>query len=198
MSVVQDFQVSGLFPSVVSAQVSTAQYFPRVLGSSIGNQSAAASSTTATGQLIVPGNSVLNGQWFDVLVSASFLDGTGDPSSTAKLELVANTGTVASPTYTVLANATTSAPGLNASQEVSFRVSLIGNSASGVVSGFYTGIKAGALVTTVLTDNNLSGVNFNNSTGQPFGLLVRATFSATATAPLLNVAKLTQFQIVQQ
>lgn len=190
MSVINDFQVSGLFPSVVSANSAAIQYFPRLLGSSIGVQSVAPSSTSAAGQLVVPGNSELNGQWFDVLVAVSFTDGSGDPSSTGTLTVSANTGTVTSPTYVVLKAVTSAAPALANSFEIALKLSLFGNSASGIVQGIVSGTNAGVIVAATEISNNLSGINMGSAL--PFGLVVGATFSA---ANASNVAKLTQFQI---
>jgi hypothetical protein len=188
MSVINDFQVSGLFPSVVSASSSAIQYFPRLLGSSIGVQSVAPSATSAAGQLVVPGNNVLNGQWFDVLVGVSFFDASGNPSSTGTLSVVANTGTISSPTYTVL-KAVTATPALAAPFEIALKLSLFANSASGVLQGIATGTNAGAIVAAAEI-TNLSGINMGSAV--PFGLVVGATFSVANAG---NVAKLTQFQI---
>lgn len=192
MSVINDFQVSGLFPSVVSAAVSTAQYFPRLLGSSIGVQSVAPSSTSAAGQLVVPGNSELEGQYFDVFVAGNILSGA-DASETAFVELVANTGTITSPSYTSIATTglvdiDTVAPG---NHVFGIRCSMVGTTASGIVGGSYSALVDGVLKNgTPKQTTALSGISM--SSALPFGLAVRITFSA---ADAVNVAKLTQFQI---
>lgn len=189
MSVIQDFQVNGLFPSVVSANVSTVQYFPRFLGASIGVQSVAPSATSAAGQLPVPGNNIVNGQQFSVILGASFSDGSGDPSATATLSLYANTGTVTTPVYTLLGSATSAAPSLAGAQDIALKFELFGTTASGVLQGTYSGTKAGVAVSgTEIT--NLSGINFG--LGLPFGLVAAATFS---TANAGNKASLYQFQL---
>ena len=192
MSVINDFQVSGLFPSVVSAATTSAQYFPRLLGSSIGVQSVAPSATSAAGQLIVPGNSELEGQFFDVFVAGNITSGS-DASETAIVDLVANTGTISSPSYTVIASTglvdiDVVAPG---NHVFGIKASLLGTTASGIVGGVYTatvdGVKKGTPPTQVTA---LSGISM--AAALPFGLAVRVTFSAADSA---NVAKLTQFQI---
>jgi hypothetical protein len=189
MSIVNDFQVNGLFPSVVSANVSTVQYFPRLLGTSIGVQSVAPSATSAAGQLVVPGNNEVNGQQFNVILGASFLDGSGDPSATAKLSLYANTGTVTSPVYTLLGSATTTAPTLAGAQDIALEFKLFGTTQSGVLQGTYSGTQNGnAVAGTEIT--NLTGINFGLAT--PFGLVAAATFG---TANAGNKASLYQFQI---
>ena len=189
MSIINDFQVNGLNPSVVSANTSSVQYFPRLLGTSIGVQSVAPSSTSAAGQLVPNGNNVLNGQQFNVILGASFFDGSGDPSATATLSLYANTGTVTSPTYTLLGSATTGAPATNVGQDIALEFKLFGTTSSGVLQGVYSGTKAGVIVSaTEIT--TLSGINFGLAT--PFGLVAAATFSSGNAS---NVAKLYQFQI---
>jgi hypothetical protein len=203
--IINDFQVNGLFPSVVSAAVTTAQYFPRILGTSIGVQSVAPSASSAAGQLVVPGNNELNGQWFQVLVGATFSPDASDSSATGTLELVANTGTILTPIYTVVATATTAAPAFAGSQDVALKVSMYGTTKSGIVQGSYTGVKGGVLIAATTLTNNLSGINFGQANPpnlsnplnptNPFGLVVRATFSSAVTSPLLNVARLYQFQI---
>jgi hypothetical protein len=189
MAIVNDFQVNGLFPSVVSANVSTVQYFPRLLGTSIGVQSVAPSATSAAGQLVIPGNNELNGQWFTVNLVASFLDGSGDPSATAKLSLYANTGTVTSPVYTLLGSSTTSAPALAGAQDIGLKFTMFGTTQSGVLQGTYSGSQNGnAVAGTEIT--NLTGINFGLAI--PLGLVAAATFSS---ANASNKASLYQFQI---
>jgi hypothetical protein len=197
MSVIADFQVNGLNPSVVSAASSGIQYFPRLLGASIGVQSVAPSATSAAGQLVVPGNNELNGQWFDVYVGAEMTPGAAQASVTATLELVANTGTVTSPTYTSLAStgAVDIAPSLDVPAIMGIKASLLGTTGSGVVGGTYSALFNNTLENSspkVLTAA-LSGVNFGLA--NPFGLVVRVTFS---TASSTNIAKLFQFQIAAQ
>jgi hypothetical protein len=77
---------------------------------------------------------------------------------------------------------------------------LFGDSSSGLVSGYYTGMAAGAfknqagVAASVVLQNNLSGINFSPTAvgSYPFGLLVRATFG---TSDASNTASLYQFQI---
>jgi hypothetical protein len=193
MSVIGDFQVNGLFPSVVGGTGTTVKYFPRVLGTAgpNGGQSVAPSTTSAAGQLAVPGNSSVNGQLFNVELAASFGNDSGDPSGTVELALYANTGTVSSPSYTKIATtgaATPAAQPLHAA----LRVSLIGDSKSGIVSGFQTGVKGdGTLVTLAALTAGLTGINFAN--GLPFGLVAGVVFGSSDAS---NTASLYQFQII--
>lgn len=194
MTVINDFQVSGLFPSVVSAASTAVQYFPRLLGSSIGVQSVAPSAASAAGQLVVPGNSELEGQFFKVLVAGNIISGA-DASETAIIDLVANTGTISTPSYTVIASTglvdiDVVAPG---NHVFGISATLLGTSASGIVGGVYSATVDGVLKnSTPKQTTALSGINLAASL--PFGLVVRVTFSAADSA---NVAKLTQFQIAQ-
>lgn len=194
MSVINDFQVSGLFPSVVSAAVSTAQYFPRLLGTSIGVQSVAPSATSAAGQLVIPGNSELENQWTTVLIAGQAVAGAAAGSATVTVLVRANTGTVTSPSYTTIASLTTQALAPIAdgvSNNFGFRIQLLGSTASGTVGGNYTALYNNTPKASGALDAQLSGISLASAT--PFGLVVSATFSS-ATAG--NVAKLTQFQII--
>src|SRR5208282_271391 len=104
MVVLNDFQVNGLNPSVVSASSSSVQYFPRLLGSSIGVQSVAPSATSSVGQLAVPGSSRLNAQVLNVIAAGTVVGGSGAPSETVEIALYAQTAAVgASPSYTKIA-----------------------------------------------------------------------------------------------
>jgi hypothetical protein len=196
MTVINDFQVNGLFPSIVSTLSTVQQYFPRLLGSSIGVQSVAPSATSAAGQLVVPGNNELNGQRFSVLVGGSVVGGASAASTNVTIILRANTGTVASPSYTTIAS--TGAVALNpvndgVAENFFMKVQLFGTTASGVVSGTQestlstTRVAAGALTA------DLSGINLGLAT--PFGLVVGVAFSVASTGSP-NVASLNQFQIV--
>lgn len=192
MSVIADFQVNGLFPSVVGGVGTAAKYFPRILGLNgpNGGQSVAPSSSSAQGQLAVPGNSVLNGQWFDVLVGLSVGSDSGDPSGTVTIELAANTGSVTTPSYTVIAATSAIVPATQPLQ-VALKASLFGDSKSGIVTGVYTALANSALNnSTPKVITALSAINMGAAL--PFGLVLRATFG---TSDATNTASLYQFQI---
>lgn len=194
MSVIADFQVSGLFPSTVGGLGTTAKYFPRALGASIGVQSVAPSSSSAAGQLSVPGNNELNGQWFDVLVALSYGSDSGDPSGTVKVELVANTGTVTTPSYTVIASTDAYVP-LREPGQIALKAQLVADSKSGLLCGSYLALTNGVVdnSTPKALDAILSGINMG--AGVPFGLAVRVTFGTTDAT---NTASLYQFQVAAQ
>lgn len=200
MTVLNDFQVNGSSPSIVSTLSTTQQYFSRVLGTAgpNGGQSVAPSATSAAGQLAVPGNNSLNGQNFSVLIGGSVVAGAADSSTNCTIILRANTGTVTTPVYTTIAS--TGAVALNpvndgVAENFLMSVDLFGTTASGIVQGF----QASQLSTTlnsasvVALTNNLSSINFGSAV--PFGLVVGVAFSVAQTAAP-NVATLNQFQIV--
>lgn len=202
MSVIADFQVNGLFPSTVGGIGTAIKYFPRILGTSIGNQSVAPSATSAAGQLVVPANGELNGQNFRVRIAGDVLDFTG--GTTYNVVLYANTGTVASPNYVALAS--TGAVGSANTARASFNldVNLFGTTLAGNVGGYYNSVtQTPAGVQTAKAqaalDNPLTGINFNAGQASPpgngiaFGLVVGITF---ATSVAQNAANLYQFQIV--
>jgi hypothetical protein len=196
MSVIGDFQVNGSSPSIVSTLSTAQQYFPRLLGTSIGVQSVAPSASSAAGQLAVPGNSILNGQNFSVLIGGSVVAGAADSSTHVTVILRANVGSVASPSYTTIA--TTGAVALNpvadgVAENFFMQVDLFGTTATGIVSGTQQSILSTTRVAAGALTADLSGINFASAV--PFGLVVGVAFSVAQTAAP-NVATLNQFQIV--
>lgn len=202
MSVLADFQVNGLNPSVIGGTGVAIKYFPRLLGSAIGVQSVAPSATSAAGQLVPPAFNELNGRTFKVQAAGTVLPFTGGGTYTVSLQ--ANTGTVASPSYTTIAS--TGAITLASATPVNFMldVTLMGNTAVGKLDGYYQGSTNGALAVTGGTaqreiDAALSGLNFgtgltsSGNQGVPFGLVVGVTFSVSLAQ---NSASLYQFQVI--
>lgn len=204
MSVFADFQVSGLFPSIVGGTGTAIKYFPRILGTSGpgGGQSVAPSATSAAGQLVVPANGEVNGQNLRVQIAGDVLNFTG--GTTYNVTLSGNTGTVAAPNYVVLAS--TGAVGAANTARASFNldVVLFGTTLAGNVGGYYNSVTqtpAGVQTSKAQAalDNPLTGVNFNAGQSSPagngiaFGLVVAVTF---ATSVASNAANLYQFQIL--
>jgi len=192
MSVLNDFLVNGSNPSVVGGTGTTVKYFPRLFGG-FDVQSTAPSATSNAGQLVVPGNNTLNAQWFDVLVGGRILSGVADSSVTAKVSLYAQTAAAgATPSYTEIATTgLLTAPLENTSYAFGLKVSLFGESASGVVRGFQSGILGANNISAGNLTNNLSAINFANAA--PFGLVVGVTYSNSDAG---NAGYLNQFQIV--
>jgi hypothetical protein len=194
MSVLADFLVNGLNPSTVGGTGTAVKYFPRLFGG-FNVESTAPSATSSTGQLVVPGNSALEAQWFEVLVGGTILSGVADSSVTAKASLYANTAALgAAPSYTEIATTgLLTAPLENTSYGFALKVQLFGSTKSGVVRGFQNGIFGANNIAQASLTNNLSGISMASSA--PFGLVVGVTFG---TGNSTNKASLFQFQITQE
>lgn len=191
MSVINDFQVSGLFPSVIggTAISNTLTYFPRLLGTSIGVQSVAPSSSSAVGQLNVNGNNELNAQWFDVLIGG-YVSEPSDPSQSVEVRLYAQTSsTLSSPSYTQIATTGAKSPS-GVAQNFGLKVSLLGDTKSGLVHGLYTGVAPDGTLVSLAAVTSLSGISMAQAV--PFGLVVGAIVNA---ADANTKVYLTQFQI---
>ena len=209
MFIIQDFGVNGQFPSTVGGTGTAIKYFGRNAAFAAGatwTSPVTPSSTNANGALIVPADNKLNGQLLEVVASGAFLPGTTITSSeTVKVELYAVTGTLTSPTYTLLADigASAFAPGVDGIwYNFSFDVLLQGNNDSGIVGGVYTSVVNNTVErNNVALQNSLTGIVFGqNGTvnavpgalGGPFGLVVGITFSQSGSD---NKGKLYEFSI---
>lgn len=192
MSVINDFGVNGLNPSVVGGTGTSVKYFPRLLGTSIGVESVAPSATSSNGQLVVNGFSELNAQWFKVSVGGDILSGVADSSVTVEVALYANTAALGvAPSYTKIATTgALTAPLANTSYAFGLDVDLLGDTASGVVRGFQRGIFGANNIASASLTNNLSSINMGSQA--PFGLVVGVTFGSSDAG---NSANLRQFQI---
>lgn len=198
MSVIQDFQVNGLNPSTVGGVGTTAKYFPRVLGTSIGNFSAAPSATNAAGQISVPAFGELQGQKFKVVAAGDVLPFTG--GGTFTIDIVANTGTIATPVYNTIA--TTGAITLASATAVNWfleaHVSGTNNvgATPGTLQGFYWGSQNNTNVVMTALPFQPTALDFVKGQASPqgnvLGLVARATFSVSLAQ---NFARLYQFQI---
>jgi hypothetical protein len=211
MSVIADYQVSGLFPSTVGGTGSAVEkYFPRLLGNAIGAVPLTPSATSSAGQLVVPGMSVLNGQLFKVKAAGNVLSFTG--GTTYVISLWANTALPgATAAYFLLGNTTAIGVAGTVPVQWAFDMSLQGDSASGNVSGFYTCVVNGVLIrNNVLTATLLTGINFNGITpaglstasggpgsgggsATPFGIVASVNFASSVAG---NSAKLFQLQVI--
>lgn len=198
MSVIADFQVNGLNPSTVGGVGTAAKYFPRVLGSSIGNFSAAPSAASAAGQLSLPAFGELQGQAFKVILAGDVLPFTGGGNFT--IDLVANTGTVATPSYAAIAS--TGAIALASATPVNWflEATLVGTNNSGatpgLLSGYFSGSQNNTNVALTAITNPPSGLDFVKGQatvqGNVLGLVARVTFSVSLAQ---NFARLYQFQV---
>jgi len=190
-----DFQVNGLNPSIVGGTGNTAvKYFPRrqfMAGSTFNTQSNAPSASNAYGQLVVPGLNELNGQLFSAAAAGTIGNDTGDPSGTFDVTIYANTGSVTSPNYVVMATTGIFAPVVPGTQSWAIKMTLEGDSASGLCGGSYSAYVNGVAQGTPPTATAvLSGINFGAAI--PFGLVVGVKFG---TSDASNTASLYQFTI---
>ena len=217
MSVVQDFQVSGVLQSVVSGLGSTVKYFPRPNVSS-GNQVLLPSATNATGQLGISnairtfiGNGAgmfgvtggkLLGQMFRVVLAGQINQASG---GTSTVSLYANNGSLFNdgspanpgPSYTQIAS--TGAQSGNQPWMIEAEISMpsfVGLSGPPVapspIVGQYSAMFGGAFHNTNNTNPwvTLDSPENNN----PF-FVVGVTFGTSNSA---NSAALYQFQILDE
>lgn len=191
MSVIADFLVNGLNPSTVGGIGTAAKYFPALFGG-FNTLSVAPSATSAAGQLVVPGNNVLNGQLFDVLVAGNLIAGSAAGSESVTVDLVANVGTVSTPSYTVIGSTGAYAPPVDGVEHsFAIKAELYGDTLSGIVGGEYVSMIDGLKQNSSPKDATaLTGINMGSSA--PFGLAVRVTFSVSNAN---NAAKLYQLQV---
>jgi hypothetical protein len=200
-----NWQVSGTYPSTVGGTGTTAKYFPAPSGQ-INTTGTAPSATNAAGQLDVPGRNIVNGRAFGIVAAGNFEVGSGGACPNVLIEVVANTGTVTSPSYTVImTSGQITAQNLTGTfYDWFFDAEVIGSTGSGTLTGLYSAVIDGSVVrNNVVLTNNLSGLAFgptaaqaqssNQTTTDPvFGLLVRVTFSVSEPG---NAANMYQFEL---
>ena len=186
-----NWQVSGQYPSTVGGTGTAAKYFP-VPSGLIGISGTAPSATSAVGQLAVEGRHILNGQTFEIRAGGNFEVGSGGACPGVTIDVVANTGTVLVPVYTVLGTtgAITAQNLTGTFYDWFFKFNVQGSNGSGTLQGTYLAVVDGSIVnsTTKVLDHTLSGLIWGptvpsapnqNQTDPVFGLLVRATFSVS-------------------
>ena len=153
----------------------------------------------------MPGRNILNGQQFEIQASGNFEVGSGGACPNVLIELVANTGTVTSPTYTVIASSgEITAQNLTGTYYDWFvKATVQGSTQSGTLQGSYLFMADGVIEnsTPKALDHTLTDLVFgptaaqqqssNQSQTDPvFGLLVRVTFSVSESG---NAANMFQF-----
>jgi hypothetical protein len=186
-----NYSVNGAFQSTVGGSGTSRQFFPSLPGPSIGVANLVPSSTNAKGQLPVPGSNKLNGQPFIVNVAGWI---SSDPSiacPSVTIDLVANTGTIASPTYTTIASTGAVVAGNFDQDQFWIRCDFLGDTLSGLLTGRYFATFNGtAQNSTPKATTNLTGINMGSE--PPFGLLVGVTFSVSGAK---NLASLSNFSL---
>ena len=203
---INNWQISGQFPVTVGGTGLTAKYFPAPSGQ-IGVTGTAPSSSNAAGQLAVPGGNRLNGQQFTIQATGNYEVGSGGACPNVTIDLVANTGTIASPSYTVLGSsgAVTAQNLTGTFYDWSIRAAVNGSTGSGLLQGIYTAVVDGVIEnsTPKALDHTLTGLVFGVTattqstpnglgTDPVFGLLVRVTFSVSESG---NSANMFEFAI---
>lgn len=198
-----NWQVNGTFPVTVGGTGITAKYFPAPSGL-INTIGTAPSATNAAGQLDVPGRNILNGIPFGIVAAGNFEVGAGGACPSVTIEIVANTGTVTSPVYTVImtSGAITAQNLTGTFYDWFFDAEVQGSTGSGTLQGRYSAVVDGTVVRNNVTlTNTISGLAFgptaaqaqssNQTTTDPvFGLLTRVTFSVSEPG---NSANMFQF-----
>jgi hypothetical protein len=199
MAVVNEYGINGLNPSTVGGTGITAKYFPMPSGNFTSGPAVTPSSTNATGQLAVHGDSTLNGQQFSIVAAGNFEVGPGGACPTVTIEMVANTGTLLSPTYTVIASTGGFTAETNVGLFYPWQLEAIvnGDTQSGILSGYQVGVVDNVMAPAVgALSNIISGLDFSGTTskviGTVFGVVMRITYSVSEPG---NKANLMQFQI---
>ncbi len=207
MFIIQDFGTNGAFPSTVGGTGTSVKYFGRNAAFAAGatwTSPAVPSSSNASGLMVVPTDLKLNGQLLEVVAAGAFFPSSAITSSeTVTVGVYAVTGTIASPTYTLLGDSTAFAPGVDGIwYNYSFDILLQGNNDSGIVGGVYSAVVNNTVTrNNVALSNSLTGISFGQSgvvngvqggVGGPFGLVVGVTFSQSDAN---NKAKLYEFSI---
>jgi hypothetical protein len=213
MSVIASYLINGANPVTVGGTGTGVLYFQPppsqnlwnvgatgVNTSSTSNQiGGTVSATNATGQLSVPGRSILNGQKFTVTASGNLLFGTGEASTTCTIRVYANTGTFpaayTSPTYTDLCGTSfqvANAPLDNVYLPWTISLDFEGDTLSGILQVVKSGIVNGSVVAAA-ADTALTGISFASEPA--FGLVVGVQFGASISG---NSANMYQFQVFAQ
>jgi hypothetical protein len=191
MSVFAHWSINGANPSTVGGTGITAKYFTAPSSNFTSGVSTTPSSTNATGQLNIDGDNQLNGQPFLITAAGNFEIGPGGACPSVTIQMVANTGTLATPTYTILAStgAITAQANLNTFYPWFLEAYVVGDTKSGTLSGMQYSVVDNTLTAPAALTNVLSSLDF---TAFPvFGVVVRITFSVSESG---NAANMYQFQ----
>lgn len=188
MSVFANFQVGPANPSTVGGTGTGAKYFTAPSNNFTSGVSTAPSSSSAVGQLLVPGNGELEGQPFLITAAGDFEVGSGGACPNVTIDIQANTGTAASPTYTtIITSGAITAQNLTGTFYSWFlQGRVVGTSASGILSGLQYGSIDNTARAQIALTSALSGLNFS-STSPAFGLVARITFSVSESGNSANL-----------
>jgi hypothetical protein len=195
MAVVNQWNINGSNPVTVGGTGITAKYFTQPSGNFTQGSSTTPSSTNATGQLAIRGDNEFNGQQFSVQASGNFEVGAGGACPAVTIEMVGNTGTLLSPTYTVLATTGPITVQNNVGLFYPWQIEIVanGDTQSGILSGYQTSVVDNTLKAPVALSNTLSGLNFSGNAvtnfpgGPVFGIVMRITFSVSEPGNAANM-----------
>ena len=214
MSNVLDFGVNGILPSKVGGTGTAVKYFPRPIpgwgnigaGGPGAALPATPSSTNATGAMFLPAQNVYQGQSFNIIASGFYGNDTGDPSALVTINLYGVTGTLSSPTYTVIATTGALVQFVNF-EPWGIEASVVGASSgapnvggAGILVGNYINLERRTASTTVNTTslvNVITGLDFNlgNPALQQGAVLGFAVGVLFGTSDASNSATLNEFTI---
>jgi hypothetical protein len=206
MQTLNNWAINGSFQSTVSGLGITAKYFPAPSANFTAGAGSTPNAGNAAGQLLVPGENKLNGQVFRIFASGNILT-AGSPSPSILIELCVNTGTVTSPSYTVIANSgTDTQAGADATFPWYIDVTASGDTGSGILQGRYSSVWDNVVEhSNIALDNTVTGLVFGPSAtatqdqrhsesgaNAVCGLVVRVTFGTTNAG---NTANMFRFAI---
>jgi hypothetical protein len=199
VAVVAQWNVNGSNPVSVGGTGITAKYWTMPSGNFTAGAATTPSSSNATGQLPVRGDNELNGQQFMILAAGNYEVGPGGACPSVTIDMVANTGTLTTPTYTVIASTGAVTAQSNLSQFYPWQLEAVvnGDTQSGILSGYQISVVDNTFSAAKALTNTLSGLNFGGNVIYPgaavFGVVMRVTFSVSEPG---NAANLFQFQIL--
>jgi|SRR5579864_4988 len=214
--ILADYQVNGQFPSKVATSGIAAVYFPRTLGTNgPGTTPSTPTAANFTGQLNLPGSQyfgAIHGQRLRVVAGGSIWTAA---SQTTTINVILNTGTLASPTPTTIMTFVTASQSGRVSWFLEGHFVIAGNASltadngtgyqanfgsaaaliQGQLSGYYQGSQNQTLigVTTMGTPPTVTLVNTSSGSPNVSGLVVNATFSVGTVG---NNATLNEFAIL--
>ena len=196
MAVFAEYSISGANPvSVGGTGAGARKYFQAPSGNFTSGVSPnpGPSASVAYGQLNVPGDNVVNGQKFVIVAAGDFEVGSGGACPSVTIELVANTGTVVTPSWTAIAStgAITAQNLTGVFYTWELQASVVGTTKAGTLSGIQTAVVDNTIVAAGALTAVLSGLNFG-SNHPVFGLAVAVTFSVSESG---NSANMYQFQL---
>lgn len=195
MQTVSSLLINGINPVTVGGTGTTAKFFPKAPGASIGVAS------SSVGYVYMPGQNVALNQRLHIMACGNVAPDSSIACPTFRLELVATKNpTAAAPTYTSIVDSTADALGetsgdATATQPWSIEAWIQADAfaGGGVVQG--TGLaQVGGDVDVAYTTLSNTLINVDPSAGLPLAFAIRVTFSVSGAN---NTASMYQFALEQ-